>query len=48
MNTDDSERTADDVVELFGGLAAGSNSDEIRSEADALFGEDRVAETASD
>lgn len=48
MTTDDSERTADDVVELFGVLPAGSNSDQIRSEADALFGEDRITGAASD
>lgn len=44
MNNDDSERTADDVGELFGGLPAGSSYDEIRGEADAHFGEDGIGE----
>lgn len=38
------ELTADQLVSTFAGLGAGSTSEQMRAEADALFGEDHIGD----
>jgi antitoxin (DNA-binding transcriptional repressor) of toxin-antitoxin stability system len=38
------ELSAVELVELFASLPAGSTSEQIRAEADATFGEDRIGD----
>lgn len=38
------ELSADELIVMFSGLSTGSSSEDIRAEADAIFGEDRVGD----
>lgn len=38
------ELSSAELVELFGSLPTGSTSEQIRAEADAVFGEDRITD----
>jgi prevent-host-death family protein len=38
------ELSADELIAMFAGLSPGSSGDDMRAEADAIFGEDRIGD----